>query len=124
MAGLLCAPALADEPAGVWLNAASDLRVRIGPCGPALCGTIVWDGGDRRDLYNPDPALRGRSLVGIRIITDLRRSGPAWSGALYNHLDGRAYEGEFRLKDRNTVELVGCTRGGGTCRSAIWTRVE
>jgi uncharacterized protein (DUF2147 family) len=29
------------EIAGVWLNPKANTRVRIGPCGAALCGNII-----------------------------------------------------------------------------------
>jgi len=61
--------ALAD-PKGVWL-AQDGARVRVGPCGGALCATIATPksaadpetGRPWTDKNNPDPALRNRPLV-------------------------------------------------------------
>ena len=71
--------ALAD-PKGVWL-AQDGARVRVGPCGGALCATIATPksavdpetGRPWTDKNNPDPA-RNRPLVTFNYPQFLRRS--------------------------------------------------
>ena len=83
--------ALAD-PRGLWL-AQDGARVRVGPCGAALCATIAapksqvdpQTGQPWTDKNNPDPAMRNRSLVGVPVLYSLMPDGPGrWSGRLYN----------------------------------------
>jgi len=82
--------ALAD-PRGLWL-AQDGARVRVGPCGAALCATIAapksqvdpQTGQPWTDKNNPDPAMRNRSLVGVPVLYSLMPDGPGrWSGRLY-----------------------------------------
>jgi uncharacterized protein (DUF2147 family) len=78
---------------GVWLNPQATTRVRISPCGAALCGTIVWlqtsnnpqIGEPLTDRNNPDPANRNRPILGMQILTDLKpgRTAGEWTGKVY-----------------------------------------
>ena len=60
------------DPKGLWL-AQDGAHVKVGPCGAALCATIAtpksaYDpetGRPWTDKHNPDPAQRGRPLVGV-----------------------------------------------------------
>jgi hypothetical protein len=81
--------ALAD-PKGLWL-AQDGARVKVGPCGGALCATIATPksavdpetGRPWTDKNNPDPAQRGRPLVGVPVLYGLVPDGPGrWSGPL------------------------------------------
>jgi Uncharacterized protein conserved in bacteria (DUF2147) len=60
--------ARSPDPSGTYLSEAGEFRVRVARCGAAYCGTIVSVQGDAKDLNNPDPNMRTRSLVGIRMI--------------------------------------------------------
>src|ERR1700735_4937010 len=69
--------ALAD-PKGLWL-AQDGAHVRVGPCGTALCATIAkpkssvdpQTGLPWTDKNNPDPAHRGRPLIGVPVLYGL-----------------------------------------------------
>jgi uncharacterized protein (DUF2147 family) len=77
------------------------------------------------DLKNTDPALRRRSLLGLTILTGLRRADEnRWvDGKIYNPQDGVNYEalitiqdnGDLRLRTYVLLPLFGKTR--------IWTRI-
>jgi uncharacterized protein (DUF2147 family) len=123
-AGMGAQPVLAQDITGTWLTETRTSRVRIAPCGAARCGTIVWVQDDKGDVNNPDPQRRTRSLVGLRMISDLKPTGESWSGSLYNPLDGRTYEGKFKLKSAREAELSGCVLGGLICRSQTWSKVD
>lgn len=116
--------AQAQDVAGTWLTEAGTSRIRIAPCGVARCGTIVWTAAEVKDAQNPDPAQKTRNLVGVRMISDARPDGAAWTGRLYNPLDGRTYTGTMRLKGARELELSGCVLGGLICRSQTWSRVN
>jgi len=113
------------SPAGTWLSENGEIQVRIGECGVSYCGTIVSSRRFRRDENNPDPSLRARPLVGLRMIWDLTSTPEgSWTGSLYNPQDGRTYSGRLRVTAPTALELSGCILGGLICRSQVWTRVR
>ncbi len=116
--------ALAQDVAGTWLTEGGRSQVRISPCGPSRCGTIIWTKAEAKDVNNPDPARREKSLVGVQMIRDARPSGEGWTGALYNPLDGKTYSGRMRLLSANQLELSGCVLGGLICKSQTWTKLR
>ena len=120
------APAFALDPLGDWLVAEQDAKIRIQPCGGALCGVLVWSKQpNARDVRNPDPALRSRSLVGVPILTGLKPTGPnAWAGQAYNADDGRTYDVKLALKSADTLRIEGCVLGGLICQGEDWTRAR
>ena len=124
--GAMGAPAGAQKlsPTGVWLSQSGETRVRIGPCGVQMCGTIAWVKTPGKDVHNPDPAQRGRDLVGIPMIVMSPSGADQWKGTLYNYTDGRTYGGSMKMTGQKTMELSGCVLGGIICRAQTWTRVN
>lgn len=115
---------------GVWLTADGSTKVRIEACGAAKCGRIVWlreptdpsTGRPWLDAQNEAAELRGRPLLGVSLITDLKSSGEGvWSGSLYNPLDGKTYRGALRKIDDSHIELKGCVLAV-LCKDEIWTK--
>ncbi|MGL4290629.1 MAG: DUF2147 domain-containing protein [Phreatobacter sp.] len=121
---MLAAPAAANDPRGTWLSQSGETRVRFADCGGQLCGTIVASSGQSRDEKNEDAALRGRNLVGIRMITMRANGANAWQGSLYNFQDGKTYNGRMTMPSANSMSLSGCVLGGLICRSQTWSRVN
>jgi uncharacterized protein (DUF2147 family) len=120
------APATAQKlsPAGTWVSQTGDTRVRIAPCGGQMCGTIAWVKSPGKDVHNPDPAQRGRDLVGIRMITMSASGADQWKGTLYRYTDGQTFSGSMKMTGQNTMELSGCIAGGLICRSQTWSRAQ
>lgn len=116
--------ARAQDVTGTWLTEGGTSQVRVAPCGSARCGTIIWTKAEVKDVNNPDPARRGASLLGLRLMRDAHPSGEGWVGSLYNPLDGRTYAGRMRLLSAGQLELSGCVLGGLFCKSQIWTRLK
>ncbi|MFN3853691.1 MAG: DUF2147 domain-containing protein [Phreatobacter sp.] len=121
---LAAGPALAQEPIGTFVSQSGDTRVRFAPCGNQICGTIVSVRGQTRDEKNEDASLRGRNLVGVRMITMRPAGANAWQGTLYNFQDGKTYNGRMSMPNANSMSLSGCVLGGLICRSQTWTRVN
>ena len=120
----LSLPAAAQDATGTWLTASGETRVRIAPCGAALCGTIVWvKNTGAKDDHNPNAALKSRSLVGINMIQMKPAGDKKWSGTLYNPQDGKTYSGSLTQNNANSLSLSGCV-AGIFCRSQTWTRVK
>lgn len=121
--GTACGPVLAADPAGFWLTETGSSRVRITPCGSGFCGTIVSAPGKGLDAKNPDPALRGRSVVGVQILDARHPQGGGYSGSLYNPNDGKTYSGSLKLTGPDTLEVSGCVMSV-FCKQQTWTRVK
>lgn len=127
-------PALAVDITGVWSTQDADARVRISPCGKALCGTILSlrepndpaTGKPKLDKYNQDAKKRARPVVGIELISQMKPNAAQdrWDGSLYNPKDGNTYNGSLIARDPLTLKLQGCVLGGLVCKSETWTRAQ
>lgn len=120
------------EILGHWLSEKEKLIVEFYPCGDEICGRIAWlakthkDGKLRRDVKNPDPALRDRPWCGIEVIRGLEPEGDGeWEGGhVYDPKRGKTYKlaaeakGDDRLKLRAYmgIKLLGKTE--------TWTRPD
>jgi uncharacterized protein (DUF2147 family) len=113
-----------SDPSGTYLSETGEFRVRVAQCGAAYCGTIVSVQGEAKDLNNPDPGMRNRSLVGIRMISNIQPSGHDFTGQLYNPKDGKTYNGKMTFEGGNAMQLSGCVLGGLICRSQTWSKVN
>lgn len=113
----------AEDAFGVWQHPENGSLIETYPCGPGLCARIekIAD-GQTTDHRNVDPEQRGRPILGLVIVSQATREGPdSWSGRIYNRIDGRTYEGRLTLKDRDRLELTGCT-AVVICRTVSWRR--
>jgi uncharacterized protein (DUF2147 family) len=125
-------PASAD-PVGTWLTEGGRSRVRVGPCGGALCGTVVWlkepddpdTGKPKADKKNSDASKRGRPLIGVAILLNAKPNGTnKWAGQVYNAEDGKTYDGTLTEVSPTSLKLEGCALAGFICKSQSWTRVN
>ena len=94
-------------------------RVRIAPCGDALCGHIVWVWDETpRGIADKSP------LVGRKVIEGMLPDSTArWSGGrLYNPEDGRDYKGSLTLAGTNRLNVDGCVLF--ICKSQAWRRAD
>jgi len=113
----------AGDPSGLWLTETGDSKVRLARCGAGYCGTLVSVSGKGLDANNPDPALRGRSVVGVQIVNAPNASGDGYAGTLYNPKDGKTYSGSLTPKDPDTVEVAGCVLSV-ICKRQTWRRMR
>jgi uncharacterized protein (DUF2147 family) len=131
-AALVASPgaASAADPVGLWLTEDGNAKVRISPCGGAICGNIVWlrqpndgNGKPKLDKSNADAGKRGRPLLGVPIVLAMKPDGTSkWSGQVYNAEDGKTYSGSFALLDANRAALKGCF--AIICKTNNWTRTR
>ena len=85
---LLALPAIAAATTpvtGRWKTEDGKAIVTIAPCGKAICGHVTRilaaaPKGPLTDIYNPDPALRKRPILGLPILTGFTADGDAWKG--------------------------------------------
>lgn len=125
-------PAMANSALGVWLTDEGKAKVRVSECDGGLCSNIIWlrepnddDGKPLRDYYNPDPKLRNRKIVGLPLMTGLKKSGAKqWSGHIYNPENGKTYQAHLTLVKPNLIILKGCTMWGWPCGRKQWVRTK
>lgn len=117
------AASAAQPITGNWLTADGGAIVAIGDCGGRLCGRITRlikrsTTGPAVDAKNPNPALRGRSLIGLPILTGLTASGDGWAGQVYDPKTGKSYRAVV-TRDGGKLNVKGCL--GPFCRTSVWT---
>lgn len=110
---------------GRWMTHDNAGIVEIRRCGKAACGTLVRvldPAAPRNDINNPDPALRDRDLVGIRVLSGFTAQGGRWEdGKAYDPKAGRTVSARMSLASPDRLDLTGCVLI--VCRTMHWTRV-
>lgn len=118
---LLAAPGLQAQPGvtGEWWTPGFNARVRIEPCGDAVCGRIVW-------LWDEAPkGVADKSpLVGRLVIDRMQAAEPGFwrGGRLYNPEDGRDYKGSLHLPSPDRLVVDGCVLF--ICQTQVWRRAD
>jgi uncharacterized protein (DUF2147 family) len=115
----------AEDAFGTWRHPENGSHVDVYKCGDGLCAKIakVTD-GSKTDENNKDASKRGRSVIGLNIMSGAKKSGDnAWKGSLYNRTDGGTYSGTLTVTSKKTMDLSGCT-AAIFCKTTTWTRVN
>ena len=116
---------------GTWASEDGDAHIRIERCADSVCGAIAWlkapadpDGSFKRDDNNADPALRGRTLLGLPLLWGFRaqRDGSWIDGRIYNPQDGNTYRSYLDLAAPRRLKVSGCWFV--FCGSETWTRID
>lgn len=121
-----------DAIVGDWYTPRREAKVRIYRCENFFCGRIVWiqkqeeTGEVIRDTNNPVESLRGRPVLGIEMMREVRhQSGSVWSvGKLYDPKSGKEYKGKARLEREDKLILRGYVLIPLFGRSETWTRAD
>jgi uncharacterized protein (DUF2147 family) len=128
---LFAAPAVAPaagpaSPAGEWRVSDRTATIRIRKCGAGYCGFIAGTASTPgKDEKNPDPSKRGRSVIGIEVLINMRPAGAnLWVGTTYNAEDGQMYSAKMTMQGETQLRIEGCGTGGGACGSETWTRLR
>ncbi len=117
-----------EEILGIWINQAGDGQIEITKQEEGYSGTIVGstdpNSPDRKDINNPDPELRERSLTGLKILGQLKyRGNNKWSGGwIYDPNNGKTYKCKMTLKDSDTLDIRGYIGVSVFGRSEEWKR--
>ena len=129
---LCSASAAAASPLdGLWLTDDHKGVVRVGPCSPGnvrVCGWIVrvLDSGPNvptRDVNNPNPALRSRTILGMPVLSGfVPYSGSYIGGSAYDPKSGRSYRASLKLDSAGALDVTGCVLI--VCRTVVWTRAH
>lgn len=118
---LAASPALADPVEGTWKTRPDDNghfgHVRIQPCGPAFCGTLVaaFDGAGT-EIASPN--------IGKRIVWDMAAlgGGAYGDGKVWSPDRDKTYNAKMQLTG-DSLAVSGCVMG--ICRDGgTWKRVN
>ena len=116
------ATAQAADPTGLWLTADQSAKIRVEKCPDGYWGSIDWEKVPATDSKNPDPAKRGRPLLGTPILMSMKPSEPnKWDGKVYNPKEGSTWNVSIILEDPGHLKLQGCMLM--FCGGETWTRV-
>lgn len=137
LSGLFAATgvAVAADPVGEWLVKDGSVRIKVVSCpqgpgqAPALWGVISAEAEPGYDTASRDPAMRGRPLLGIPILINMRPAGPnLWNGKIYDPQGnalvsgGGIYSAKITLNSKDMLEVRGCF-GGLICDGEDWKRI-
>jgi uncharacterized protein (DUF2147 family) len=116
--------AASPSPIGNWIAENGEGRVRIDPCGQALCGLIAAAGPDDTDWRNPDPGKRDRPLLGVPVLIDMKPTNKQrWEGQVYSARSGYTYAATMTLKSADVLRVEGCVLGL-FCNGQNWMRAK
>jgi uncharacterized protein (DUF2147 family) len=122
------------SPVGLWTTPDGKTRIRLGKCGDSLCGTVAWlrnpltkSGKRPRDVKNPNPGLRRRSIVGMRLMggfAQSRTDPDLWEkGWVYDPQSGKTYSCTITVESARTLQLHGYLGLSVLGASQAWTRI-
>lgn len=126
------ATAFAQDVLGKWKLSTGTAIVEVYQDGDVYNGKIVWlknptrpDGTPTVDHNNPDEKLRSRQLMGLNMLSNLKKNGTEYSGGvIYDPANGKTYycsmtvEGDI-LKVRGSLD-----KRGFLGRTMEWFRVK
>ena len=122
------------SPVGRWVTEGGWSHIQIYPCGPKLCGRIVWlkepldqDGQVKVDGKNPDPAKRAQTIRGLTIMWNFAATADPneWEGGrIYNPLDGDTYRAKLKVHSNGKLEIRGYVMIPLFGGSQHWERVR
>jgi len=129
---------LAQNPAnqitGVWVTAEKDGRVRISRHEDGkYYGKLIWTenkrGGDSldRDINNPDPEKRDRTILGITLLKGLayKPEENQWEGGkIYDPNKGKTYKCYAELVSPDKLKIRGYVGISMVGRSTYWKRYQ
>jgi len=130
--------AAGDDILGAWKNEDGRAQIEIYHCDGKFCGRLSWlgrpvyppddpqgmGGQPRVDRENPDPKLKGRPLLGLRIMQGFSyNGGNGWEhGEIYDPESGKTYSCKMTMVTPTKLKIrgyLGLTLFG---RTTTWTR--
>jgi uncharacterized protein (DUF2147 family) len=122
-----------SAPTGLWWAEGGAAQVEIVRCADALCGRVAWlrspfdeHGCELRDVENPNPTQRARSVLGMNLLHDLRASPEQpgeWGGEIYDPTSGRTYDAVLRMEGPDRLSVRGYLGIRLLGRTTTWLRV-
>ena len=128
---LAASAAFAQDVIGKWKLDDGTAIVEVYKNGDAYNGKIVWleeptdaDGTPAKDNNNPDPALRTRELIGLNMLSGLKKTAQnEYSGGkIYDPGNGKTYNCSMKVEG-NVLKVRGSLDKRGLIgRTMDWFR--
>lgn len=106
------ADASTDGIVGNWARGDGNARVRIAPCGEALCAINTWIKDESSGEH-----------VGDRLVMKVSGGASSLSGTAYDPQRKLSYSLEINVASKS-MNTRGCVLAGIICKTVTWTRVS
>lgn len=124
--------ASAQDVTGKWKLEDGTAIVEVYKSGDSYNGKIVWlaeptenDGSPAVDSNNPDKALRSRRLIGLNMLSGLRKSGNEYAGGqIYDPGNGKTYNCSMKVEGDVLKVRGSLDKKGLIGRTMDWFRVK
>ncbi len=125
-------PAAATELDGFWMDSHGEVVLEVQPCGVEMCAKVVWlrlpYGPDRlplKDYRNPDAALRGRPVCGLRVIEGFKKQpdGTWGGGNVYVPDLGMSFSGYAQILSPTQIEVRGYVLLPLFGQTEVWSKI-
>ena len=126
------AAAFAQDVLGKWKLEDGSAIVEVYQEGEAYNGRIVWlqnpteaDGSPAVDENNPDAKLRSRQLIGLNMLSGLKKNGGEYSGgSIYDPGNGKTYNCSMKVEGDVLHVRGSLDKRGLIGRTMDWFRVK
>ena len=124
--------AFAQDVVGKWKLEDGSAIVEVYQEGDVFNGKIVWlekptedDGSPAVDDNNPDKALRTRQIMGLNMLSGLKKSGNEYSGgSIYDPGNGKTYNCSMKVEGDVLKVRGSLDKKGLIGRTMDWFRVK
>ena len=126
------AAAFAQDVVGKWKLEDGTAIVEVYKNGDVYNGKIVWlekpteaDGSPAVDDNNPDKALRSRKLIGLNMLSGLKKNGGEYTGGtIYDPGNGKTYNCSMKVEGDVLKVRGSLDKKGLLGRTMDWFRVK
>ena len=126
------AAAFAQDVVGKWKLEDGTAIVEVYKSGDVYNGKIVWlanpteeDGTPAVDSNNPDKSLRKRQLIGLNMLSDLKKNAEEYSGGkIYDPGNGKTYNCSMKVEGDVLKVRGSLDKKGLLGRTMDWFRVK
>ncbi len=126
------AASFAQDVIGKWKLDDGSAIVEVYRNGDVYNGKIVWlsepdgpDGKPATDSNNPDKALRGRQLMGMNLLSGLKKDKDGYSGgSIYDPGNGKTYNCSMKVEGDVLHVRGSLDKKGLLGRTMDWFRIK
>ena len=126
------ASAFAQDVVGKWKLEDGTAIVEVYQQGDVYNGKIVWlqtpteaDGSPAVDDLNPDPKLRTRQVLGLNMLSNLKKGNGEYSGgSIYDPGNGKTYNCSMKVEGDVLKVRGSLDKRGLIGRTMDWFRVK
>ncbi len=124
-AAIAAAPAWAAAPVtavGVWRKPKDSVHIALRPCGPEICGYVVWasDKAEAKARKAGTPKLLGQQLM-RGFVVDKNGVG---GGKVFVPDLNKTFTGSAQMITDRSLLAKGCLFAGVLCKTQVWTRID